>query len=206
MMETRVLPGSSRDALKEAAGLLSQGELVAFPTDTVYGLGAQVYNPQSIERLYIVKGREASKAIAVLIGDFDFLREVVEDIGEPARRLAKRFWPGPLTLVVPGNASLPANLSPTSKVGVRMPDHPVALQLLRMTGPLAVTSANLSGRPNTQTAQQVLEQLGGLITVIIDGGKTPGGTPSTVVDCIGDEFEILREGPINLEQLRAVLH
>ena len=177
---------------------------MAFPTDTVYGLGAMLFDFQAVEQLYLVKGRDAAKAIAVLLGSEADLSHVTRELGDVAARLAHRFWPGPLTLVVPAHPALPANLSPLPTVGVRMPDHPVALALLRLTGPLAVTSANLSGQPSTRTADEVSAQLGGLIPLILDGGQTPGGLPSTVVDCTGTELVILRQGPISEQQLIGV--
>jgi tRNA threonylcarbamoyl adenosine modification protein (Sua5/YciO/YrdC/YwlC family) len=126
--------------------------------------------------------------------------------GSPvAIRLAASFWPGPITLVVPGHPSLPANLSQDRTIGVRMPDHEIALALLRKTGPLAVTSANLSGRENTTSTQQVLDQLDGKVHLVLDGGNTPGGIPSTVVSCIDEQLVILREGPIKLEQIKETL-
>jgi L-threonylcarbamoyladenylate synthase len=204
-MHTRVFPYDLEGALEQALELLQQGELVAFPTDTVYGLGAMAFDSQAIDRLYQAKGREAGKAIAILVGEAEALQRVTAGMNEMAMRLAQRFWPGPLTLVVEGHPSLPANLSPRPTVGVRMPDHPVALTLLRRAGPLAVTSANLSGAPNANTAQEVLAQLGGRVALILDGGKTPGGLPSTVLDCTGPQPVILRLGPITLEQIYAVL-
>jgi L-threonylcarbamoyladenylate synthase len=203
-MNTLVIPYEN-EALEQALELLQQGELVAFPTDTVYGLGVMAFDAQAIDRLYQAKGREAGKAIAILVGEADALQRVTAGMNEMAMRLAQRFWPGPLTLVVEGHPSLPANLSPRPTVGVRMPDHPVALKLLRRAGPLAVTSANLSGAPNANTAQEVLAQLGGRVALILDGGKTPGGLPSTVLDCTGPQPVILRLGPITLEQIYAVL-
>ena len=200
-LETQVISSLDPQALQQAELLLRLGELVAFPTDTVYGLGALLANPSAIEQLYVVKGREAAKAIAVLIGDEADLMQVTGAFNDLAFRLAQRFWPGPLTLVVPAYPALPANLSPLPTVGVRMPDHPVALALLRRTGPLAVTSANLSGQPSACTAEEVFAQLNGRIPLILDGGMTPGGLPSTVVDCTGSEPVILRLGPITLEQL-----
>lgn len=161
--------------------------MVAFPTDTVYGLAASAYHPAAIEQLYFVKGRGADKAIAILIGDPTTLAQVAADISPDAARLAVCFWPGPLTLVVARHPDLPSILSPLPTIGVRMPDHPIALEILRRAGPLAVTSANLSGHPNTTTAQEVAAQLGGLIPLILDGGVTPGGQPSTVLDCTGPE-------------------
>jgi L-threonylcarbamoyladenylate synthase len=200
-MITQILPANDPKTLQQALQLLAAGNLVAFPTDTVYGLGANAWDAQAIERLYIAKGREAAKAIAVLVGHPDALAQVAAEMGEIARRLAQRFWPGPLTLVVPRHASLPANISPLPTVGVRMPDHPVALELLNRSGPLAVTSANLSGAPSARAAQEVFDQLQGRIPLIVDGGRTPGGLPSTVVDCTGNELTILRQGPITLDQL-----
>ena len=128
--------------------------------------------------------------------------QVTQAIPAVARRLAERFWPGPLTLVVARHPALPAILSPLPTVGVRMPDHPTALALLRQSGPLATTSANLSGGPNPLTAQEVLAQLDGRVDLIIDGGRCPGGVPSTVVDCTAGELKILRQGPITLEELQ----
>lgn len=200
-METSIIPGESGGAIQLAAEILAEGGLVAFPTDTVYGLGADAWNSQAIERLFDVKGRDISKAIAVLVGSVEEAELVAGEMNEIARKLAKRFWPGPLTLVVEAHAGLAENLSPTPTVGVRMPDHPVALELLKKSGPLAVTSANLSGKPNSGSAEEVYGQLGGRISLILDGGRSPGGEPSTVVDCNGGEPVILRQGPIRLEQL-----
>jgi L-threonylcarbamoyladenylate synthase len=205
-MITEILSADTPQALPRALEMLDEGNLVAFPTDTVYGLGAALSNPQAIDQLYIVKGRDAAKAIAVLLGDIDALAQVAAGISQTACRLAQRFWPGPLTLVVPRHPNIPPNLSPLPTVGVRMPDHPVALKLLNRVGPLAVTSANLSGKPSASTAQEVFAQLQGRIPLILDGGRTPGGLSSTVVDCTGTELLILRNGPISLDQLQAALH
>ena len=145
------------------------------------------------------------KAIPVLIGDNEDLVQVAEEIPIFAMRLIDRFWPGPLTVLVPKRPTLPEAISATSTVGVRVPDHNVARALLRLAGPLAVTSANISSQPSPITAGQVMVQLGGRLALIIDGGETPGGIPSTLVDCTGDEIQILREGPISKEELlRAV--
>jgi L-threonylcarbamoyladenylate synthase len=204
-MHTEILPPDYPQAILRAHALIQGGELVAFPTDTVYGLGASIHDPQAIDQLYVVKGRDAAKAIAVLIGELDDLPQIAQPMSREALLLAERFWPGPLTLVVARQSGLPDNLSPLPTVGVRMPDHPVALALLRRTGPLAVTSANRSGRPNATTAREVHEQLGGLIPLILDGGRTPGGEPSTVVDCTASMPAILRPGPVSLEEIQSVL-
>lgn len=205
LIETKILPAQDPASIQKAVELLRQGSLVAFPTDTVYGVGALPLHPQAIARLYDVKGRSQEKAIPILLGGAADLEGMASQVSEMARRLARRFWPGPLTLVVPKGASLPEEVSSTPTVGVRMPDHPVALALLRQTGPLAVTSANLSGMPSSVTAQEVLEQLGGRIPLILDGGHTPGGVSSTVVDCTGPQPRILREGPIRLREILEVL-
>lgn len=205
LMETKIFPASSPAALPLALEILKGGGLIAFPTDTVYGVGALAFDGAAVESIYIAKGRPAEKAIPVLIGDADDLAKVSLDISEIAVKLANRFLPGPLTLVVPKHPDLPEVVSSRPTVGVRVPDHPVARSLLRAAGPMAVTSANLSGYPNPVTAQEVFAQLGGRIALILDGGKTPGGVPSTVVDCAGEELQILREGPISREEIFAFL-
>ena len=203
-MKTERISADHPNAIQHAIDVLRNGGIIAFPTDTVYGLAAPIDNVASIDRLYIAKGRNSDRAIAVLLGDPDQLDQVTVDLSEPARKVAKYFWPGPLTMVVSRHPALPDILAPLPTIGVRIPDHPVALALLKATGPLAVTSANISGQDNTMTAQQVLKQLKGRIHLIIDGGRTPGGIPSTVINCISPEIEILREGPITLKQIKKI--
>jgi len=204
-MKTRVIKTGSPGWIEAAFQILKQGGLVAFPTDTVYGLGALVSDPNAIEGLYRVKGRDISKAIPVLIGSLGDLDRVALDMAGYALKLTRSFWPGPLTLVVVKYPNLPEILSPGENIGVRMPDHPDALHLLKTAGPLAVTSANRSGGPNSLTAAEVVDQLGGLTPLILDGGSCHGGSPSTVVNCTGDEPLILRKGPITLDQIRQVI-
>jgi L-threonylcarbamoyladenylate synthase len=204
-METEIISAGRLEALQKAVELLKEGNPVAFPTDTVYGLGVLAFDQRGIDQLYAVKQRNSLKAIPILLGDPAELAQVTAGMGGIALRLAQRFWPGPLTLVVPCHPGLPPNLSPQPTIGVRMPDHPVALSLLRLTGPLAVTSANQSGSESAATAQEVIAQLGGRIPLILDGGRTPGGLPSTVVDCTGPEPVILRPGPISMSELQAAL-
>jgi len=207
---TVILSGEHAGALRQALDVLTRGGLVAFPTDTVYGLGALISHESldvraAIDQLYLVKERDPIKAIAVLIGRLSDLARVASEMNPAASRLAAYFWPGALTLVVGRRPDLPPNLSQGATIGVRMPDHPLALELLRLSGPLAVTSANLSGRPSCVTAAEVFDQLGGRITLILDGGVTPGGQSSTVVDCTGREPLILRSGPISAEEIHSVL-
>ncbi len=204
-MNTIILPADQPGSLEQAVVFLQQGALVAFPTDTVYGLGANVNNPEAINSLYIAKGRDASKAIAVLVGKPGDLELITGEMTEAAHRLTEQFWPGPLTLVVPRHPGLPVNLSPRPTIGVRMPDHPVALALLKSAGALAVTSANLSGAESPTSANSVMDQLTGRIAMILDGGITPGGVPSTVVDCTGPKPVILRQGPVSEADIRACL-
>ena len=204
-MKTEVLRANHPVAIRHALDVLSNGGVVAFPTDTVYGLAALAFEANMVESLYAVKGRNNSRAIAVLIGELPQLDSVILSMNQMAQKLAQRFWPGPLTLVVPRNRALPENLSPNLTIGVRMPDHPLALELLRQSGPLAVTSANLSGKESAVTAQQVLQQLDGRIHLVLDGGSSPGGVPSTVVDCTGDGPVVLRAGPIDQALIQLVL-
>lgn len=204
-MNTVVIRADSPDAISRALEILHRGGLVAFPTDTVYGVGALVYDGKAIESIYVAKDRPIEKAIPVLIADAEDMDKVGTDIPDIARRIAARFFPGPLTCIIPKQPTLPSSVSAASTVGVRAPDHEVARALLRTAGPMAVTSANISGQPSPSTAEEVFAQLNGRIELIIDGGKTPGGVPSTVVDCTSDEIKILREGPISLAEIRSRL-
>ncbi len=204
-MITRLLSVSDSQTLPSALKILRQGGVIAFPTDTVYGLGCLVNFGHSIDRIYQIKERDLAKAIPVLIGAVDQLTQVAADPGNTASKLAAHFWPGALTLVVPRNPQLPANLSQLPTIGVRMPDHPFALALLRSAGPLATTSANLSGLTSPVTAQDVLAQLDGRVDLVIDGGSCPGGVPSTVVDCTGADPIILREGAVTRTMLAQAL-
>lgn len=204
-MRTEVISASSTGAIQNALEVLRNGGLVAFPTDTVYGVGALAFDGRAIESIYAAKDRPMEKAIPVLIGDMSDLERVGIDIPEIARKLAARFWPGPLTVLVPKRPDLPEAISATATVGVRVPDHEVARALLREAGPMAVTSANISGAQSPITAQEVQEQLGGRISLILDGGSTPGGVPSTLVDCTTPELRVLREGPLSLEELISAL-
>ena len=204
-MNTDILPASSNDTILRALAILKAGGLVAFPTDTVYGVGALAFDGEAIESIYAAKDRPVEKAIPILISDASELDKVGIEIPKAALKLASRFWPGPLTILVPKRADLPDSVSANATVGVRVPDHAIARTLLRAAGPMAVTSANLSGGPSPVSAEEVFEQLGGRIPLIIDGGRTPGGVPSTLVDCTTPELRILREGPIGMEQLHSAL-
>ena len=200
-MKTEIVSATSQNAITAALEILLSGGLVAFPTDTVYGVGCLAFNGPAIESIYAAKDRPMEKAIPVLLGDSTDLSQVAEEIPLFAMRLIARFWPGPLTVLIPKKSTLPESISATSTVGVRVPDHDVARALLRLAGPMAVTSANISGQPSPKNAVEVFVQLSGRIAMIIDGGVTRGGIPSTLVDCTGEEIQVLREGPISKEQL-----
>ena len=200
-MNTEIISATSSPMLTYALRVLNAGGLVAFPTDTVYGVGALAFNQKAIESIYTAKDRPIEKAIPILIADIEDMEKVGVDVPQSAYRLAARFWPGPLTCIIPKQPTLPEAVSATSTVGVRMPDHEIARTLLRAAGPMAVTSANISGQPSPSTAEEVFAQLNGRIPLIIDGGPTPGGIPSTVVDCSTSELKILRKGPLSVEEL-----
>jgi L-threonylcarbamoyladenylate synthase len=203
-MNTEIIPAST-EAIEHAVEILKGGGLVAFPTDTVYGIGALAFDGKAVESIYVAKDRPIEKAIPVLLADAADMEKVGMNIPAITYQLAARFWPGPLTCVIPKQPTLPESVSATSTVGVRVPDHEVARALLRAAGPMAVTSANISGQASPSTAEEISAQLGGRIALIIDGAKTPGGVPSTLVDCTTDELIILREGPISLEEIRKKL-
>ena len=199
MTQTALIPADAPGSIERALGVVRGGGLVAFPTDTVYGVGAAAFDGRAVGRIYEAKGRSEDKAIPVLLAGLGDLERVAAGVSPDLRRLAAQFWPGALTLVVARHADLPMEVSPGPTVGLRVPDHPVALGLLAAVGPMAVTSANRAGDPNPTTAAQVLSALGGRIDLILDGGETPGGRPSTVVDCTQDPPHLLRPGPIPLE-------
>lgn len=205
-METQIIQADAPHALTKALQVLQAGGVVALPTDTVYGIGVLAHRAECVEKLYAIKGRDATKAIPVLIGDIADLGSLAREPNARAITLAKAFWPGPLTLVLLRNPDLPPELSAGETIGVRVPDHAVARALLRAAGPMGVTSANLSGAVDTHTANEVLAQLGGRIDLVLDGGRTLGSTPSTVVDLSRERLAILRPGPISREQIEAVLN
>ncbi len=199
-----ILPADAPESWQQAAAALRRGELVVLPTDTVYGLAAWPWDAAAIAHIYAAKIRPEAKALPVLVGALAQLEAITAWLPPCAERLAARFWPGALTLVVPKHPDLPAALSPYDTVGVRMPDHPAALGLLRLTGPLAVTSANISGEPPARTAAEAAAQFGDAVAIVLDAGPAPGGQPSTVADCTVTPPRVLRAGPISEAALRIV--
>lgn len=204
-MQTITLPAENPESISSALSLFRDGDIVAFPTDTVYGLGADPFQASGIIKLFEAKGRDSNKAIAILVGSVEQALLVTDHMTEMAMRLCEAFWPGGLTVIVPRKNTLPELISNTDRIGIRMPNHPVALEMLRTFGPLATTSANLSGKPDAVSAKDVFDQLCNRVPLILDGGKCPGGVPSTVIDCSGTEPIILRTGPVTSEQIFKVL-
>ena len=195
-MKTRLISATHPDAIPLACEVIRAGGLIAFPTDTLYGLGCDPHLPAALQKIYAAKGRSMSKAIPVLISHPDQLNGLVSGFPKQAGSLMEHWWPGALTLVLPKNSQLPPDLTPYPGLAVRMPDHPLALALLDQSGPLAVTSANLSDHDNPRDAQGVLAQLDGLVNLVLDGGELISGQASTIIDCLGSEPKLLREGPI----------
>jgi len=191
----------------EAIEVLLAGGIVAIPTDTVYGISVALETPNGIERLFHVKQRPPDRAIALLLADAD-QAAAVADVSAAARALATALWPGPLTLVLPArrDAPLPAVLrAGGATVGVRLPDHPAPRALAAAVGPLPTTSANLSGRPDSVDAGTVINELGDRIDLVLDGGRTSGARPSTVVDLTVEPPVIRRVGLVDEARIRALL-
>jgi len=196
---TKKLHHTSQENVTQAANLLKAGYVVVFPTDTVYGVGTNPFSAEGIEKLYKAKIREAEKGIPVLLADLNDLDKVTADISQIAWDLAERFWPGALTLIVPKNDALPANISPNQGIAVRIPQHDLCRELIRQAGgAVAATSANLSGRPAAQSAAEALSQLDGRVAAVLDGGLATGGVPSTIISLLEKEPLVLRQGPIKL--------
>ena len=195
-MKTRSIIQSDPGAAEATLQVIRSGGIVAVPTDTVYGIACAVDNPGAIRRLYQIKERDALKAIPVLVGALEQLEGLASDFNQTARSLAERYWPGALTIIVTKNPSLPVELSIYPTVGLRMPRHDWLLALMQNCGPLAATSANISGAASPASANEVLAQLDGRVELVIDGGRCEGGIPSTVVDCSQTPVKVLREGGI----------
>lgn len=193
--------------LDEAAECLAHGGLVAFPTETVYGLGANALNPEAVANIFVAKGRPQDNPLIVHISDKAMLAQVVSKVPAAAKKLMDAFWPGPLTIIMEKSDNISTTVTAgLSTVGVRMPSHPVALALIEKSGvPVAAPSANLSGCPSTTRASHVIHDLTGRVDYIVDGGASEVGLESTVLDITGEVPQILRPGGISLEELKAVL-
>lgn len=195
------------EAIKTAADAIRRGELVIFPTETVYGLAADAFNEVAAKRVFDAKGRVQMQPLPIQIANKDQLYEVASEVSESARLLAERFWPGPLTLVLPKAESVPDIVTGGEKtIGVRMPDHSVALALIREVGrPIIATSANISGSAPPEAADAAIDMVGRSVSVVLDAGKSRIGVASTVVDVSVSPARILRAGAISAERIKEIL-
>ncbi|SEE99806.1 tRNA threonylcarbamoyl adenosine modification protein, Sua5/YciO/YrdC/YwlC family [Ruania alba] len=197
--------GTRPGHLDEAVKTLATGGLVVFPTDTVYGIAADAFTPKAVTALLNAKGRGRQMPPPVLIGDLRTLDGLATEIPQPVRDLVAEFWPGPLTVILTAQPSLHWDLGEThGTVALRMPDNEIALELLRRTGPLAVSSANKTGQDAAVTCADAAEQLKRAVRLYLDGGATPGAVPSTIVDATGPRLRIVREGVLTAEELGSI--
>jgi L-threonylcarbamoyladenylate synthase len=206
-MAILLLEKQAAEALRAASRVISRGGIAAVPTETFYGLCARYDDPAALERLYALKGRPRNRAMPLIIGDAGMVGLVAAAVTGPAQRLIRKFWPGPLTLLLDAREDLPQLITAGSgKVAVRVPGASFALDLARSTGiPLTATSANISGLPPAESAEEVLRHFGDGPDIVIDGGKTSGGMPSTIVEIKDGQVKIVRPGKITEEEvLRAV--
>lgn len=205
-MSARLLPPSD-ESIRGAAAILRAGGLVAFPTETVYGLGADGFSAKAVGRIFEVKGRPADNPLILHVAEAGEISGIAGVVPREAWKLAERFWPGALTLVLRRAEKVPAIVSAgRDTIAVRVPDHPVALALLRATErPLAAPSANKSGRPSPTSAKHVMDEIGDRIEAVIDGGDCRIGIESTVLDCTTERFQILRPGGVSADALSEVL-
>ena len=210
-METKIIKidqdNLDHKLMQEAGDLIAAGELVAFPTETVYGLGGDALDPEASKKIYSAKGRPSDNPLIVHISDFSDLERIAKTVPEDARKLSDAFWPGPLTMIVEKGDAVPyATTGGMDTVAVRMPNHPIALDLIRRSGCLiAAPSANTSGRPSPTEAAHVAEDLSGKIAMIIDGGPVGIGIESTIIDLTEDTPMVLRPGYITPQMLSKVL-
>jgi L-threonylcarbamoyladenylate synthase len=205
-MRTEIMkidPAHPEKAFSRCRDVIRSGGVIVYPTDTFYGLGADPKNPAAVRKLFEIKGRRTDQPILLLIPDAHDVRDWADGITAAADRLMKRFWPGPLTLVFKAKAGvLPELTAGTGTIGLRVPDSALDHGLLRyLDSALTGTSANISGGPSPRTAREALESVGGRVDLVLDGGETAGGRPSTVVDVSSDEPKVIRPGAVNLRDL-----
>jgi len=202
---TPVIAESDNDSIYESVRIISSGGLIAFPTDTVYGVGALFNNKSAVKRLYNAKSRALNKAIPILVGNFNDVWSLSKEVTPSAQKLAKTFWPGPLSLVLRKSDNVSAIVAPGSTVAVRSPNHSWLLELLSIVGPLAVSSANKSGEPETMSCGEVQASFGNKLDLIVSGTSVRPSLPSTVVDCSVDPPKIIREGPISSTSIKTAM-
>ncbi|MCL2862876.1 MAG: L-threonylcarbamoyladenylate synthase [Methanimicrococcus sp.] len=213
MIQTKIYkvgPDTEPDALdamiSETAKALLNGKTAAFPTETVYGIGASIFNEEAVLKIYQIKGRPPEKPLSILLGAVEDMGKAASDIPDSARLLAEKFWPGPLTMILKKKEEISDKVTAGKEtVGLRIPAHPVPLGLVRLTGPLACPSANLSGTDEPRSGEDVYNNLGGKIDILIDGGKTELGIPSTIIDLTVNPPQILRKGGLEISEIKKVI-
>lgn len=199
---TKLLPAHLPGAIMQAAAEARAGNLIVIPTDTLYGLACDAFNPAAVRAIYATKQRPYSKPIPVLLADSSDLPRVVRSVPPVAQTFINQYWPGPLTILLPKHPDLPAEISHNDSVAVRIPHNQVGRDIIRAVGgAMAVTSANLTGQAPAETAADALKKLAGWVTAVVDDGPSPHGAASTILDCTGHELKILREGPISAQSL-----
>lgn len=202
---TQLLAATDPGLIPAVTAAIRRGELIILPTDTVYGVGANAFDEEAIGQLFVVKQRAREKGIPILIAELSDLEKIASDVPPAAEKLIARFWPGPLTLVLPKRPDLPPSISSTGNVAVRLPDHAVCRKIIRAAGgALAATSANLSGQAPAKSVGEALYDLAGTVSVSVDDGPSGGEMASTVIDCSGDTIRLLRAGPLSMEEFQLV--
>lgn len=200
--QTKLLPANQPGAILQAAADARAGNLIVIPTDTLYGVACDAFNPEAVRAIYAAKQRPYSKPIPILLADSSDLHRVVRSVPPLAQAFINQYWPGPLTILLPKHPDLPAEISYNDSVAVRIPDNQVGRDIIRAAGgAMAVTSANLTGQEPAETAPDAVEKLAGWVTAVVDDGPSPHGAASTILDCTGAELKILREGPISAHTL-----
>ncbi len=200
------LDAATMEAIEAAAEDIRAGELVVYPTETVYGIGADIYNQKAIKNLFVAKNRPFDMPLSVAVADKDMVEQIAV-MTRPVEKLIDAFLPGPLTIITKKNPNVPDIVTSTSfKVGIRIPDDPVALELVKRTGPIVATSANLHSHPDAVTVEEAVADFGDSVKTYLDRGSTPSGRPSTIVWIMDDAVEIVRQGDITKEQIEAVLN
>ena len=199
---TKLLPADLPGSITQAAAEARAGNLIVIPTDTLYGLACDAFNPTAVRAIYAAKQRPYSKPIPILLADSGDLHRVVRTVPPVAQALINQYWPGPLTLLLPKHPDLPAEISYNDSVAVRIPNSQVGREIIRAAGgAMAVTSANLTGQEPAETAVDALNKLAGWVTAVVDDGPSPHGAASTILDCTGEELKILRQGPVSAQSL-----
>lgn len=204
---TAILPASDKAAVSQALALLKAGDVVVFPTDTIYGIGASITHEAALQKIFTIKARPENKAIVVFVPDFEALEDICEGLSDERITVLRHFWPGQLTVIFNKKDTIPDWVTAgKATVAVRIPDSPLCMSLARQLGhPMAVTSANISSMPTPSTATEVAEQLSQALPLVLDGGPSPEQKPSTIIDFAQQPPRLLREGVLSFEHLKSFI-